>query len=109
MARVTGPFLSISASGTVGKMLTAGTWKGIAYMREWFKPANPRTAAQVAQRTHFADAVASWHTQTADTKLAWKAHVEGQALTGFNAYVKYVVDILVSGGTIPIDPVLPPA
>lgn len=109
MARVTGPFLSISASGTVGKILTAGTWKGIQYMREWFRPANPRTPAQVTQRGFFATAVAMWHAEDAATHLLWKTYVEGQALTGFNAYVKYVVDVLVDTGIPPVAPVLPPA
>lgn len=109
MARVTGPFLSISASGTVGKILTAGTWKGIAYMREWFTPANPRTPAQVQQRTYFATAVTMWHAEDAPTQLAWKTYVAGQALTGFNAYVKFVVDVLVATGTPPVAPVMPPS
>lgn len=46
MAKVTGPLFSMSASGTLGKALVFAGWKGIAYVRQWIKPANPQSGAQ---------------------------------------------------------------
>lgn len=60
MAKVTGPFMSIDASGTIYNTLTASIWKGRNYIRGWFRPSNPKTANQLAQRTLMKTAVAAW-------------------------------------------------
>lgn len=60
MAKVTGPFMSIDASGTIYNTLTASIWKGRNYIRGFFRPTNPKTAAQFTQRTLLASAVAAW-------------------------------------------------
>lgn len=46
MAKVSAPFLSLDASGTVASTLTASKWKGRNYMRLRIIPANPRTSGQ---------------------------------------------------------------
>lgn len=51
MAKVRGPFMSLSASGQFGKTLVASIWKGTAYMRQLVTPSNPRTAGQLAVRS----------------------------------------------------------
>jgi hypothetical protein len=50
MAKVNGPFMSLSASGTFGNILTASIWKGRPYMRQRVDPSNPSTAGQVLVR-----------------------------------------------------------
>jgi hypothetical protein len=50
MAKVNGPFMSLSASGTFADTLTASIWKGRPYMRQRVIPANPQTALQLAVR-----------------------------------------------------------
>lgn len=50
MSRVTAPFLSIDASGTVGHTLVASKWKGRNYMRLRVIPKNLRTAGQQLTR-----------------------------------------------------------
>lgn len=50
MAKVTGPLMSMSASGAIGKALVFFPWKGTAVVREWLKPANPQSATQGDQR-----------------------------------------------------------
>jgi hypothetical protein len=50
MAKTSGPFMSMAASGTLGKVLTASIWKGNPYMRLRVVPANPKTAGQTATR-----------------------------------------------------------
>lgn len=51
MSKVSAPFLSLDASGTVASTLTASKWKGRNYMRLRIIPANPRTAGQQAVRS----------------------------------------------------------
>lgn len=65
MAKVAGPFMSVDASGTIYKTLTASIWKGRNYIRGYFIPTNPNTAAQQAQRALMAAAVAAWQALTA--------------------------------------------
>lgn len=51
MAKVSAPFLSLDASGTVAETLTASKWKGRNYMRLRIIPANPDTADQQGVRS----------------------------------------------------------
>lgn len=53
MARVTGPLMSMEASGTIGKSLTFANWVGRQYVRRWTRPSNPQTADQMDQRNAF--------------------------------------------------------
>lgn len=54
MARVTGPFLSLGARGTLAGALTASNWKGINTMRIKGNPSNPKTTNQMKARAFFA-------------------------------------------------------
>ena len=51
MAKVTGPLMSLDASGTVGKTATFSKWKGRNYVRLRVTPMNPQTDSQAATRT----------------------------------------------------------
>lgn len=46
MAKVTMPLLSGSASGKLANAMVFFSWKGIAVVRQWLKPANPQVPAQ---------------------------------------------------------------
>jgi hypothetical protein len=50
MAKVTGPLMSLDASGTVGKTTTFSKWKGRNYVRLRVIPQNPQSADQVDTR-----------------------------------------------------------
>jgi len=50
MAKVTAPFMSLDASGTIASTLTASKWKGRNYMRLRIIPSNPSTGNQIAVR-----------------------------------------------------------
>lgn len=50
MAKVNGPFMSLSASGAFANTLVASIWKGRPYMRQLVTPSNPRSAGQVTVR-----------------------------------------------------------
>lgn len=57
MAKVTTPLQSWQASGTLGKSIVFSSWKGIPYVREWVKPADPKTDGQLSQRDRMRVAV----------------------------------------------------
>jgi len=70
MAKTTGPLMSMSASGTVGKTITFSIWKGISYVRQRVIPKNPKSVAQKIARSALgtiAKACATVLTITADT------------------------------------------
>ena len=46
MAKVSGPLFSLDARGKLGKALVYIGWKGIKTVRQWLKPANPKSADQ---------------------------------------------------------------
>jgi len=50
MAKVSGPLLSISASGKIADSLVFFGWKGVNVVRGWVKPSNPQSANQGDQR-----------------------------------------------------------
>lgn len=91
-ARVTGPLLSISARGSIAKTLTFSVWKGIAYCKEWFTPANPQSATQTNMRKALTLAVAYWGTMGQSTKDAYDVGAEGTGKSGFNLYMQRALD-----------------
>jgi hypothetical protein len=62
-------------------------WKGISYMRPYKKPRDTRTSGQVAVRNAFTSLVADWGCLAGIVREAWNASVEGQDLTGYNAFI----------------------
>lgn len=51
MAKVTGPLMSLDASGSVAETITFSKWKGRNYVRQRIVPANPQTSDQLAGRS----------------------------------------------------------
>ena len=99
MAKVTAPFLSLDASGTVAGTLTASKWKGINYMRQRVIPKNPNTDLQKAIRMLITDATVAWKTNAtvggvvinSAYKLAYNDASAGMAYSGFNLFIKQTV------------------
>ena len=106
MAKLTGPLMSLAASGQLGKTLVFGDWKGIKYARQYIIPANPNSAGQQSIRGFLADAVAAWLSTTAQLNAKDKANLnteaagQGKPLSGFNLFVRNYVRTKVAGGTI---------
>ena len=88
MARVFGPLHSIDASGTVGKALTFGSWKGKAYCRKYFIPENPRDPKQVNQRLALAIALAYYQSMSEPVKAEWEGYASGMGMSGANLFMK---------------------
>jgi len=50
MAKVTGPLMSLSASGKIANTIVFAGWKGVQYARQYVIPANPQSEGQGDQR-----------------------------------------------------------
>jgi len=108
MAKVTLPLLGVRASGTVGKSIVFGNWKGINYARQHAVPANPRSTAQQAQRGLVQFTTSFWQRAPAAVQNSFIASAKGAAMTGFNLFTKRNLfslrnktnlnDIVLSGG-----------
>ena len=92
MAKVSGPLLSLSASGKFANTMVASVWKGLPYMRQFVVPANPNTTAQAAHRALFTLGVTFWQTlkAVAIMKTGWgvDALMSSQTQSGFNAFMQ---------------------
>lgn len=87
MAKVTAPLLSFGGSGQVGKSIVFGAWRGIKYARQHVTPANPRTTAQQATRTLFAELREMWKLAPDIAKAPWNLFAQGRPFLGFNKFV----------------------
>jgi len=93
MAKVFAPFLSINASGTFAKTLTASSWKGREYMKQRFIPNNPNSSRQQARRLTMSDGVSKWRYRSdlisAANKTLWASYGDKHQVSGFNRFMKY--------------------
>jgi len=87
MARVTGPFMSLDASGTLAHTLTASKWKGRNYMRQRVIPNNPKSAAQSGVRAMMSFLSQHWAAMSAPDKATYEAAAEAKQISPFNEYV----------------------
>lgn len=93
MAKITAPFLALGASGTIGKTLTAATWRGRPYLRQRVIPSNPQTAGQTSTRNAFSFANQVWKLAGTLLVAPWDRFADGQVLTGRNRFQgTYVAD-----------------
>lgn len=94
MAKVTGPLLSLDASGSVANTITFSKWKGINYLRQRVVPSNPKTAGQKTARSIFgvlAKAAHSVLTSYADSLGAGSAFFQDarDAAPSGNSWISY--------------------
>ncbi len=87
MAKVTAPLLGFGASGTIAKVQTYATWRGIAYARRHVIPANPKSTAQVLTRDIFGNLNTRWKQGGPLMRAPWDRFAVGQAFVGRNSYM----------------------
>jgi hypothetical protein len=87
MARVSGPLMSVDASGKFGGTLVYSKWKGRNYVRQLVTPMNPKAAKQLGVRSVFAFCAAVWGDLSAQIKATWEALATQKAISPFNAYM----------------------
>jgi len=92
MAKVTGPLLSLSASGSIAKTITFAVWKGIAYVRQRVIPTYSNTAQQADVRELITEASQAWFSESTPIDTAYKAAYDlaaaGSAYSGFNLFIR---------------------
>lgn len=88
MAKVTAPFLAISASGSVAKTIVAGSWRGVQYVRQHVTPANPKTTAQTEVRNTFSGLDDQFKRMLTLAQEPFTAAAKGKPLTARNAFIK---------------------
>ncbi len=87
MVKVTGPAMSMDASGSLGKTMVFSKWKGRNYVRSLVKPANPKSGGQVGVRSMFKFLSQIWAGLSAANKATWEARAENLVASPFNAFM----------------------
>ena len=87
MAKLKAPLLSMGAQGQIGDSVVFAKWRGVPYARQKVIPANPRTAAQQANRTRFALLREMFKLAPAALRAPWTAFASGRKFTDMNAFV----------------------
>lgn len=87
MVRVTGPMMSLSASGTIGGTLTFANWKGRAYARQRVNPKNPKSAAQLGVRAMMKFLANEWATIATLDQATYDAEAEARNISAYNEYI----------------------
>ena len=103
MAKVKGPLLSVTASGTIGKTLTYAKSGGVnvvkgSYLKKvngyYFTRELPvnESIKQKSVRCCFSGARKAWNVLTEEEKQAYKDEACGKALTGYNIFVSNYIN-----------------
>jgi len=87
MAKVTGPLLSMSARGQIGKSQVYAKWKGVPYARQLVIPANPQSAEQTVTRSTFAWLNAAYRAFSGGSQQPWDLASVGRPRTARNAFI----------------------
>lgn len=109
MVRVTGPFLSLDARGTLADTMTGSFWRGVNYIRTRVVPHNPKTDAQVAIRTVLTDGVSKWRFGAISglNKNFWNTYAKGLSESGFNRFMRSYVAGNYAAGAVVTPQVIP--
>ena len=88
MVKVSGPMMSMDASGKLGDAVVFSKWKGRNYVRQLVKPANPKSGLQTGMRAMFAYLSQQWVNTTAPDQASWDALAAQIVASPFNAYMR---------------------
>lgn len=86
MAKTKAALLSLGARGTIADTITFQKGNRVKIARTKPVPTDPRTAAQLAQRQTFQDAVSVWNALSAADKEAWRGVCPG--LTAYQCFMR---------------------
>ncbi len=92
MATTRGPLMSLEATGTIGKTLTYGKWKGRSVVRSHIIPSNPRSAGQVGRRAMFRFLTQGWKAIPQASQESWQAAATALNASLFNGYLSLNVE-----------------
>lgn len=104
MAKTTGAFFSLGASGTVGKLLTINQGATRQTARKKPGAGGPASAPQAFYRQQCADAAATWRALPQIDRDEWQAIA---ALSGQNVFAKYLKEWIAQHSTPATPPYIP--
>lgn len=87
MARVSGPLMSVDASGKFGGAMVFAKWKGRNYVRQLVTPSNPKAAKQLGVRGMMGFLAAAWTGLGAPAKASYLTAAAARSISAFNQYV----------------------
>lgn len=94
MARLTGPLLSLDASGSIWGTVVYSKWKGLNYARLSVTPYNPKSDYQTGIRNTISFGVLYFSKGdyvAAAQKTWWNTYAEGTNMSGINRFMKFFV------------------
>lgn len=89
MVKLKGPGLARSASGSLAETVTFSHCKGVAYLKKYAKPNQPRSQGQVSVRAITKLLSTDWKNFTAPQKNSWAAIAAQTLISPFNACVSF--------------------
>lgn len=100
--------MSMDARGSIGKAVTATGWKGRKIIKTWFKPANPQTISQMAQRFAMAGMTRMWVQYQPSLSQFFVAMAQQNRYSEFNAFTSFNLNrwsqlLAVAGNTTPTE------
>ena len=102
MARLTGPLLSLDASGSIWGTIVYSKWKGLNYARLSVTPYNPKSDYQTGIRDTVKWGVL-YFTKGAyvlpPAKTWWNTYAEGTNMSGINRFMMFFVAANYDSGT----------
>jgi len=87
MAKTTAPLFGFGATGSLGKAIVFGSWRGVGYARRHVIPANPKSTGQVLTRDIFRNLDVRWKQAGPIMRAPWDRFAVGQKFVGRNAYL----------------------
>lgn len=89
MVKLSGPAMSLDASGKLANAIVFSKWKGRNYARTWVKPSNPKSAGQQGVRAMFKFLSQIWDGLTSVNKATWEDRADQKVVSTFNAFMSY--------------------
>jgi len=87
MAIVTGPLMSVDASGKFGGSMVFSKWKGRNYARKLVIPSNPKDPKQVGVRVMLSFLAKAWAAIKVAEQADYQALADADEISPFNAYM----------------------
>lgn len=88
MTKLKAPLISLSASGSIGDVISFDRRGRQNRVRTKPVPTDARSLAQMYQRWDYQDAAALWHFLSAADKQAWETSARRLRITGFNYWMR---------------------
>lgn len=99
--KLTGPFMSLEASGSFANTITAALWRGRQVVKKKPNPRQPRTVAQRIARARIGHLKAFWRnlTDINDELIQeeWAAFNPDPSISAFNYYIRWNLERYAAG------------